>query len=161
MMPENTDNIAANTIPRLVSAARREFLNRQSYSPVQVEAMEEIGTPLSKDEWSGPQMQAMTDLFRIIGSELHGTGFVWSEYNKATWIEYADLRESSSGSAMFSLEQSGNHDEKSMGSSFKGLFLGGPLGYYPYELGPGLDQTLEKRFEEIILAKTKYKPSPL
>ena len=114
-------------------------------------------------------MQAMTDLFRIIGSELHGTGFtwseynkgVWSEYNKGVWIEYANLRESFGGAAMFSLEQSGNYNEKSMGISFKGLFLGGPLGFYPYELGPGLDKTLEKRFAEIILAKTKYKPYPL
>jgi hypothetical protein len=156
MMPENTDVIDTNSIPRLVSAARREFLMRRSYSPLQVEGMEKNGTP--DDEWSAPQMQAMTNLFRIIGSELHGTGFTWSEFNKAAWISYVNLKESEGGSAMFSLEQSGNYDEKSMGSSFKGLFLGGPLGYYPYELEP-LSASL-KRFEEIILAKTKYKPYP-
>lgn len=122
--------------------------------------MEKNGTPVSKDEWSGPQMQAMTDLFRIIGSELHGTGFTWSEYNKATWTEYANLRESFGGAAMFSLEESGNYDEKSMGSSFKGLFLGGPLGFYPYEIGPSVAD-LESRFKEIILSKTKYPPYAL
>jgi hypothetical protein len=88
MMPENTDDIDTSTIPRLVSAARREFLIRQGRTPENVKWMEEDGTPVSKDEWSGPQMQAMTDLFRIIGSELHGTGFAWSEYNKGAWIEY-------------------------------------------------------------------------
>ena len=53
-----------NSIPRLVSAARREFLIRQSRTPENVKWMEENGTPVSKDEWSGKQMQAMTDLFQ-------------------------------------------------------------------------------------------------
>lgn len=53
----------------------------------------------------------MTDLFQIIGSELHGTGFTWSEFNKNTWISYVNLKESEGGAAMFSLEQSGNYDE--------------------------------------------------
>jgi hypothetical protein len=157
MMQENTKSMDTNSIPRLISAARREFLIRQSRTPENVKWMEEDGNPVSKDEWSGPQIQAMTDLFRIIGSELHGTGFTWSEYNKGAWIEYANLTESSDGAAMFSLEQSGNYDEKSMGSSFKGLFLGGPLGFYPYELEPS-SEALSKRFEEVILTKTKYKP---
>jgi hypothetical protein len=79
----------------VVSAARREFLNRQRHSPIQVEAMEKNGTP--EDEWSGPKMQAMTDLFRIIGSELHGTDFRWSEFNKNAWISYLNLKESEGG----------------------------------------------------------------
>lgn len=57
MMPENTDAIDTNSIPRLISAARREFLIRQSRTPENVKWLEEDGTPVSKDEWSGKQMQ--------------------------------------------------------------------------------------------------------
>jgi hypothetical protein len=65
MMPENTRAMDTNSIPRLVSAARREFLNRQGYSPIQVETMEKNGTP--EDEWSGPQMQG--DIVKCCVSE--------------------------------------------------------------------------------------------
>jgi len=43
---------------------------------------------------------------------------------------------------------------KSVGSSFKGLFLGGPLGFHPYELGLSVAD-LESRLK-VILTKTRY-----
>jgi hypothetical protein len=133
MHTENVDTIVpCNSIPRLLSAARREYLNRQSYS--------------------GPKMQDLTAFFGAIGSELHGTGFLWTDYNKGVWEAYITCPDAYGGAAMFSLEADGNYHD----ASFKGLFVGGPLGFYPYELEakpPGL-----KGLGEIISSKTKYSP---
>jgi hypothetical protein len=109
-----------NSIPMLLSAARREFLKRKEFQ--------------RQDIYDGPQMQAMGELLERIGLELHLTGFTWSKYNTSVWENYVECPDEDGGTAVFSLEADGHWDESMISQSFKGLFVGGPLGYYPYEI---------------------------
>ena len=57
--------LSPKTTAQLLSAARREFINRKAYD--------------------GPQMLAVTMLFDTIAQEVYGTRFQWSEYNRSLW----------------------------------------------------------------------------
>jgi hypothetical protein len=115
--PENPSDIKVETTAQLLSAARREFLNR-------------------KNSYAGPQMTALTRLFYEIARETHGTQFQWSEYNRGQWLYFVSLGFGNEGGACaFSMEPDGNCPTPEL-SKTQGFFLGTPLGYYPYALAP-------------------------
>jgi hypothetical protein len=114
MEPENSEFIQPKTTAELLSAARREFINSNRYD--------------------GPNMIAAASLFDCIAKEVHGTRFIWSEYNREQWNKFVTLNNSYGGACAFSLEMDGEYE--SSREPFKGLFVGGPVGVYPYHIGP-------------------------
>jgi hypothetical protein len=123
--------IRIKTTAQLLSAARREFLNRKAYD--------------------GPQMLALTLLFDTIAREVHQTRFQWSDYNRAQWDKFVNLRIGSEGGACaFSLESGGDYKESY--DPFKGIFVGVPTGVFPYSIAP---LTLASNEEVVAKAVSK------
>jgi len=73
-------------------------------------------------------------LFDTIAQEVYGTRFQWSEYNRSLWDAFVACSVSRvhGGTMAFSAEPDG--DYKTTYDPFKGLFVGGPLGYHPYRI---------------------------
>lgn len=120
---ENPSNIPPKTTAELLSAGRREFINRNSYD--------------------GHHMIAIASLFDAIAKELHGTRFQWSDYNRSQWDKFVSLSNSYGGSCAFSLEPRGDYDDSY--EPFKGLLVGGPVGLYPTMWGRWLKQSMTRR----------------
>jgi hypothetical protein len=106
-------------------------------------------------------MTAITSLFHAIGRGLHGTGFQWSEYNRAQWEDFVSLSNVAGGSFAFSLEPDGDYREAALtlGSdgeyhrapvTFKGLYVGGPVGLHPYHISALVKKEYEGPIDEII-----------
>jgi hypothetical protein len=125
---ENLSNIPPKTTAELLSAARREFINRNSYD--------------------GPHMIAMASLFDAIAQSLHGTRFQWSDYNRSQWNKFVTLDNSYGGACAFSVEPRGDYDDSY--EPFKGLFVGGPVGLYPYHVGPLVKAEYDEAVDKAI-----------
>jgi hypothetical protein len=129
MEMENTPNISSpQTTAELLSAGRREFINRKNYM--------------------GLQMTAITSLFVAIARGLHGTGFQWSEYNRSQWEKFVSLSNEYGGSFAFSLEPDGEYRDEP--APFKGLYVGGPVGLHPYHISALVKKEYEGPIDEII-----------
>jgi len=122
----------------LLSAARSEYLTTQSYD--------------------GRLMTMVSEFFSCIASELYGTTFVWSEYNKEQWTRFVNLCVGIEGGAcVFSMENSGILPElPSLKSDFKGLLLGTPAGMFPYSIEPIGNKNLVPELLRIIKDKAQY-----
>jgi hypothetical protein len=124
---ENPNSVVPKTTAELLSAGRREFINRESYD--------------------GPHMIAIASLFDAIAQALHGTRFQWSDYNRSEWDKFVSLSNSNGGACAFSLEPRGDYDV--LYEPFKGLFVGGPVGLYPYYVGPLVKAEYEETIDRI------------
>jgi hypothetical protein len=114
---ENVPDVAPiKTTAKLLSAARREFLNRKTYD--------------------GPQMTALTRLFDAIAQEAYQARFYWGEYNRGQWDRFINLHVGNEGGACaFSFEDDGSCPTQKVEQT-KGMFLGVPVGFFPFQIGP-------------------------
>jgi hypothetical protein len=91
-------------------------------------------------------------LFDAIAREAYGTRFQWSDYNRVQWDKFVNLEiGGDGGSCAFSLEPDGkynNHAGDLM--AFKGMFVGVPVGYFPYHIGPLGPADLDPAFARAI-----------